>query len=76
MIIVEGNVINNLYEAYLWLRKAWMYEPYNIWYQEFREKDSEYYKEFILIEPIKGHDDYNGWDICSLEEFKEFMDTH
>lgn len=76
MIIVEGDVINNLYEAYLWLREAWMDEPYNMWYEEFGEKDSEYYRECIFIEPIRGYDDYNGWNICSLEEFKEFVDTH
>lgn len=76
MIIVEGDVINNLYEAYLWLRKAWMYEPYNMWYEEFGKKDSEYYSECIFIEPVRGYDDYNGWDICSLEEFKEFVATH
>jgi hypothetical protein len=76
MIIVEGDIINNLYEAYLWLRKEWAYEPYNMWYEEFGEKDSEYHIECIFIEPVRGYDDYNGWDICSLEEFKEFVATH
>ena len=76
MIVVEGDVINNLYEAYLWLREAWMDEPYNMWYEEFGEKNSEYYRECIFIEPVRGYDDYNGWDICSLEEFKEFVATH
>jgi hypothetical protein len=76
MIVVEGDVINNLYEAYLWLREAWMDEPYNMWYEEFGEKDSECYRECIFIEPVRGYDDYNGWDICSLKEFKEFVATH
>ena len=76
MIIVEGDVLNNLYEAYLWLRNAWMDEPYNMWYEEFGERDSEHYRECIFIEPVRGYDDYNGWDICSLEEFEEFVATH
>lgn len=49
MIVVEGKEINNLYEAYLWLHEAWMYEPFNIWYEEFGEKDSEYYRECIFV---------------------------
>ena len=73
MIIVEGDVINNLYEAYLWLREAWEYEPYNMWYEEFGEKDSEYYRECIFIEPVRGYEGLNSWDICNLQEFKEFI---
>ena len=47
-----------------------------MWYEEFGEKDSEYYRECIFIEPVRGYDDYNGWDICSLEEFEDFIITH
>ena len=76
MIVVEGKIINNLHEAYLWLRKAWMDEPYNMWYEEFGEKDSEYYRECIYINPVRGYDDYNDYIICNLEEFEEFMATN
>lgn len=54
MIYVEGTPINNLYEAFLWLKEAWHNEPYNIHYEDFGEKDSEYYRECIFIEPIRG----------------------
>ena len=73
MIIVEGNIINNLYEAYLWLREAWACEPYNMWYEEVGKKDSEHYRECIYINPVRGYDDYVDYAICSLEEFEEFL---
>lgn len=76
MIIIEGRVINNLQEASVWLRESWMYEPYNIWYEEFGNKDSEFYRECIFIEPSRGNEDLNGWDICSLEEFEDFVKSH
>ena len=76
MINIKEGVINNLKEAADWLREAWAYEPYNIYYEEFGKKDSEYYIEYINIEPIKNRDDLCGWDIYSLEEFKKFIATH
>ena len=76
MIIIDGKVINNLYEAYLWLKEAWIYEPYNIWYEEFGEKDSEYYIECVYIEPVRGSDDHDDFELYNLEEFKEFVATH
>lgn len=73
MIVVEGDVINNLKEAADWLREAWICEPYNIYYEEIGKKDSEYYSEWISIEPVRGHEDMDSWDIWSLEEFEQFM---
>ena len=73
---LEGERIDTLYVAYLWLREAWMYEPYNIWYETFGEKDSEYYRECIYVVPVRGYDDAPEWDICSLEEFETFIKTH
>lgn len=76
MLYLDGTRIDNLHEAYLWLREAWQDEPYNMWYEEFGEKDSEFYRECIFIEPVRGYDDANGWDICDLDEFEEFVKTH
>lgn len=76
MIVVEGKEINNLYEAYLWLHEACMYEPFNIWYEEFGEKDSEYYRECIFVEPVRGHECMGSYDICSLKEFEDFLFEH
>lgn len=73
---LDGRRIDNLYDAYLWLRKAWMDEPYNMWYETFGEKDSEYYRECIYIVPVRGHDEGSEWDIYSLEEFETFINTH
>lgn len=75
IVIVDGEAINSLYEAYLWLRKAWCDEPYNMWYETFGKKDSEWYRECIFIEPVRGYGD-NDYAICSLEEFEEFIHTH
>lgn len=76
MIIVEGKIINNLYEAYLWLRKAWECKPYNMWYEEVDKKDSGNYREAIYINPVRGYDDCDEYFICNLEEFEEFIATH
>jgi len=73
MVIIEGDVINSLYEAYLWLKEAWMYEPYNMWYEEFGEKDTEYYRECIFVEPVRGYEHLDCWCIETLEEFKSFL---
>lgn len=75
-IIVEGDTIHNLYEAYVWLRKAWEDEPYNMWYEDFGEKNTENYRECIFIEPVRGYEDLVGWDICSFEEFDDFIKNH
>ena len=76
ILYLDRKRIDTLHEAYLWLREAWCYEPYNIWYEEFGEKGSECYRECIFIEPVRGYDDSNGWDICSLEEFETFICMH
>ena len=60
ILYLDGKRIDTLYEAYLWLREAWCYEPYNMWYEEFGEKGSECYRECIFIEPVRGYDDLNG----------------
>ena len=70
MIIVEGDVINNLEEAANWLREAWIYEPYNIYYVE------SWGKAFIEVEPVKDRNDLYGYIIESLEEFEKFIKTH
>ena len=70
MIVVEGDVINNLEEAANWLKDAWVYEPYNIYYVK------SWGKNFIEVEPIKDRDDLCGWIIESLEEFEKFIKTH
>ena len=69
MVVVEGDVINNLEEAANWLREAWIYEPYNIYYVK------AYKIEYIDIEPVND-DDLSGWVIESLEEFEKFVKTH
>ena len=70
MIIVDGDKINNLQEAAEWLKEAWIYEPYNIYYVEVGNV------KYIDIEPTKNRDDLYGWVIESLEEFKKFIETH
>ena len=70
MIIIEGDVINNLEEAAIWLREAWIYEPYNIYHCK------AYGKEYIEIEPVKDRDDLYGWIIEDLKEFEEFIKRH
>ena len=67
MIVVEGDVINNLEEAANWLREAWIYEPYNIWYEEYGD-----YK-CINIEPNRGTTDRTCWYLFSLKEFEKFI---
>lgn len=62
----DGAVINNMEEACKWLREAWMYEPYNIWYED----------GYIYGEPVRGHENMEDIQIHSLEEFKFFVDTH
>lgn len=66
-IIIEGTEINTLEEACKWLREAWMFEPYNIYYEE----DS--YGGYIEIEPTRGNPGATGWSICSLKEFEDFI---
>ena len=69
----DGTIINNLYEAYLWLKEAWIYEPYNIYYEEFGKKGTEEYSECIVVEPTRdNYDDYTH-DIFTLEDFKTFI---
>jgi hypothetical protein len=72
---LEGDIINNLYEAYLWLLESWQYEPYNISYISNGKRDYENFKEYIDIES-DDEDCLDGWIICSLEEFKEFIEKH
>ena len=67
MIIVEGDVVNNLREACEWLKEAWVYEPYNIWY----EQTGDY--ECINIEPIRDNEDAPSFYIFNLEEFAKFV---
>lgn len=75
-IVIEGDVINNLYEAYVWLKEAWAYKPYNIYYKKCDDKYHKYYIEFIDIEPVKGFENYPYYCISSMEEFEEFIKTH
>ena len=72
----DGTIINDLYEAYIWFREAWIYEPYNIYYEESGKKGTEYYHEYIVVEPTR--DNYNGisCDIYTLEEFENFIKNH
>ena len=70
MITIEGDIINDLKEAADWLKDAWVYEPYNIYYVE------SWGKNFIEVEPVKDRDDLYGWIIESLEEFEKFIKTH
>lgn len=74
-VIIEGKEINSLYEAYIWLKEAWMYEPYNISYSEYGNKDSDFYREVINIESTK---EFDGWDfyIYDLEQFESFIDKN
>lgn len=69
MIVIEGDVINNMQEAAEWLREAWIYEPYNISYFNIKGY------ECIDIEPVRGHDD-TGWTVESLEEFKSLVESY
>lgn len=73
MIVVEGKVIHNLKEAAEWLRDAWIGEPYNIYYEEIGTKDAEYYDEWISVEPVRGHECMESFEIWNLEEFKSFI---
>ena len=61
----DGTVINNLYEAYLWLKEAWIYEPYNIYYEENTG--------YIVVEPTRDNFEDYTHDICTLEDFKKFI---
>ena len=70
MINLEGVAINSLEEAANWLREAWIYEPYNIYYVSCNDR------EYIDIEPVKDRDDLSGWIIESLEEFEEFIKSY
>lgn len=76
MITIDDKIINNLYEAYLWLKEAWIYEPYNIYYEESGEEGTEYYEEYIEIEPTRDNYGSSGYTIYNLEEFKEFIENH
>ena len=67
MIIVGGDKINNIQEATEWLKEAWIYEPYNIWYEKFGDY------ECINIEPNRDNEDSSGWCIFNLEEFAKFV---
>ena len=53
-------------------QKAWKYEPYNIYYNEYGDKNSDFYREIISIESTK---EFDGWDfyLYDLEEFKKFI---
>ena len=73
MIIVDGDKINNLQEAALWLKEAWIYEPYDIYYEEFGEKNTPSYTECICIEPTRDNYESDGWVISSLDSFKRFI---
>lgn len=76
MIIIEGKEIYTMKEAYEWLREAWTYEPFNIWYEEFGKPDSDFYEECINVEPVRGHEDMGSYAIYSLEEFERFLCEH
>lgn len=65
-MIVYGTEINNLKEAYMWLREAWMYEPFNIYYEEHGESG------YISIEPVRGNE-HPGYTIDSLKDFERFV---
>lgn len=67
MIIVDEDAINNLREACDWLKEAWIYEPYNIWYESFGDY------ECINIEPTRDNYDSDGWTITNIEEFAKFV---
>ena len=67
-IIIDGIEINTLEEACKWLKEAWMYEPYNIYYDE--------YLGYIEIEPSRCNPGADGWSIYSLEEFKTFISNN
>ena len=69
-IIKEGVEIRTLEEACNWLRDAWMYEPYNIYYEEYGDTG------YIDIEPSRGNPGATGWTINSLEEFKTFIENN
>ena len=64
---IDGVVINTLYEAFIWLREAWKYEPYNISYEKHSET-----MEVINIESTK---EFDGCDfyLFNLKEFKNFI---
>ena len=63
-------------EAYDWIRNAWMYEPFNIWYEEFNVRDLESYSECIYIEPVRGYECMGSYAIYSLKEFEDFLLEH
>lgn len=73
MIVIDGKEIHTLKEACDWLKNAWYYEPYDIYYEEYGEKDSEYYRECIEIEATRGNPGAESYTIWSLEEFGRFM---
>ena len=75
MFIVDGMEIESLYEVYLWLKNAWEDEPYNMWYEEIGKKDSEYYREAIFIEPVRGYEVLNEWVIETPGDLNDFLNN-
>lgn len=69
MIVIEGNVINNLYEASVLLRRFYEYEPLNIWYDE--------YDDYIGVLADGDYDDDDFYDVLfTLEEVEQFIAEH
>jgi hypothetical protein len=67
MIIIDGKEITTLKEAAKWLRDAWCYEPYNIYYEEDGNGGC------IEVEASRDNPGAESYTIYSLEEFRSFI---
>ena len=65
ILVLDGEPLETIVQASIWLEKAYQYKPYNVWYNE-REN-------CIEMEPTRDVDGDDSYTFYSFEDILNFV---